>query len=1503
MSKTIDNRVVEMGFDNKQFETGVKTSVSSLDTLKKSLNLDSSAKSLLNLSNVGKNFSLENIASGVQNVSSKFSALGVIGFTVLQNLTNSAINLGKKLLQSLTAPIKTGLAEYETQINAIQTVLANTASKGTTLEEVNAALDKLNTYADKTIYNFTEMTKNIGTFTAAGVDLQTSVDSIKGIANLAAVSGSNSQQAATAMYQLSQAISSGTVRLMDWNSVVNAGMGGQVFQDALKETARVNGIAVDDMIAKNGSFRESLQEGWLSSKILTETLAKFTGDLNAEQLKSIGYTEEQIAGIIKLGQMANDAATKVKTFTQLKETIQESLVSGWAQSWRIVMGDFEEAKSFFTEVSETLGPLIQSSSDARNKVLQDWKDWGGRGVLIDALRRGFEGLLSIIAPIKEAFVDIFPPKTLESLISLTRNIWWFADGLKISGETADQIKRIFSGLFAALDIAKQIVVALVTAFFDLAGAVAPSGDSILEFLARIGDYVVNLREAIKTNDIFNTAIQKIKTTVDLVKNGIISFATGVKEKFDEVKKLFSGLFKGVDTSGIDTFFDKISLRFEPLKALFKGVAFLLKGFLKLAQKASPLLFKLASSIGSFVSDFVSSVVEGAANLDFSKIFDAINSGLILTLILAIKNFVNKGSGILGEASGIFSGITGILDGVRGSLEAWQQNLKAKTLLLIASSIGILTISLIALSTIDSKKLTMALGAVTTMFLELMGAMALYSKVSGISGGAGAGLGLVTLSVAILIMAGAISKLAKLKPEELDQGLGAVAALSIGLVAVSKLMSKNTSSILTGAIGLIAFAAALSVLVGVVEKIGSLDPLTITNGLIGVGVMLAEIVAFMKLVDLDKMGIAKGIGLLILAGSIVVMASAVEKFANMDPNKMTQGLVALGLILAQLAIFTKITGSGAGFIATAVGMVILGGAILIFSEAISRLGNLSWEEIAKGLVGMAGSLLIIFAAIKLFPKNMILTGLGLVIIASSLVILSKALTTLGGMTWDEIARGLTVLAGSLAILTLALYAMQGTIMGSVAILLAASALAILAPALQVLGSMSLGEIGASLLVLAGVFVILGIAGYALTPVIPTLLGLGTSMLLIGVAAVLVGAGLLAFSVGLSAIAVSGAAAAVAIVAMITTILGVIPVIIKTLIDAIIVFGEGIIKATPVVRDAILALLLAVLDIIIKVTPKLLQALTILLKGLIKLIIDVVPDFIDAVLFLLGELLTKIAEKMPDFVQSGFDILIAFLEGIRDNIADVVTVVSEIVVEFLNAVADNLPEVIQAGWDFIIDFINGMADSVDKNMKPLLTAIGRLATSIIDGLVEGIGNGAKAVLKALSDVVTAAIDAIKKKLGIASPSTVFAKIASWIPLGIVVGINKFKSKVISTMSNLGNATAKAMSDAISKIDDILNVNTDMSPTIRPVLDLSEIISGKKEIDRIIGAVGLNVVPVVDRGQIVARNFIKDNGVGGQINTPSSTISLTQINNSPIPLSRIEIYRQTRNQLLALKGLVKI
>jgi tape measure domain-containing protein len=411
-TKEIDERVVSMRFDNEQFEKGTRQTLSTIEKLKSALKFGSVSSGFKNIASetnvVNKN--MEVLGQGVRSIQREFDSLSVIGATALVRLTNSAIDTGKMIANALTLePVKTGFDEYETKMGSIQTILTNTKSKGTTLDEVIEALDTLNIYADKTIYNFKEMTRNIGTFTAAGIGLEDAVSSIQGIANLAAASGSTSQQASTAMYQLSQALASGTVKLMDWNSVVNAGMGGELFQEALKETAREYGEDVDAIIEANGSFRESLKDGWLTADVLNTTLSKFTKEGAAAyaqaMLESGEYTQEQADALKEQAEMMEDAATKVKTLTQLWDTLKETAQSGWAKTWEIIIGDFDQAKELFTSINNVLSPWLDRIANARNDLLSaalgdtsKWEDMLGYinsfGVSTKAFEKELENVVN-----------------------------------------------------------------------------------------------------------------------------------------------------------------------------------------------------------------------------------------------------------------------------------------------------------------------------------------------------------------------------------------------------------------------------------------------------------------------------------------------------------------------------------------------------------------------------------------------------------------------------------------------------------------------------------------------------------------------------------------------------------------------------------------------------------------------------------------------------------------------------------------------------------------------------------------------------------------------------------------------------------------------------------------------------------------------------------------------------------------------------------------------------
>ena len=1277
MSTTIDERVVEMRFDNKQFEQNIQTSLSSLDKLKKSLNLEGAAKGLETVNDAANKCSgnMSPLSNAVETVRVRFSALEVMAITALQNITNSALAAGKNLVSAFTIdPIKTGFEEYETQINAVQTILANTSSKGTTLDQVNNALDELNHYADMTIYNFTEMTRNIGTFTAAGVDLDTSVAAIKGIANLAAVSGSNSQQASTAMYQLSQALAAGTVKLQDWNSVVNAGMGGQVFQDALKETAKVHGIAIDEMIKDEGSFRETLSKGWLTSDILTETLAKFTGDLNEDQLRTMGYTDDQIKSIMEMGKTANDAATKVKTFTQLFDTLKEAAQSGWTQSWEIIVGDFEEAKELLTEVSDTFSAVINASADARNKMLQDWKDLGGRTMMIEAVKNVFEGLVSVAKPVREAFNEIFPPMTGKQLAEITERIRDLTAKFKMGEESSKNLKNTFKGVFAVLDIVGQAFKAVAGGVGELIGLFLPAGNGVLSLTGSFGEYLVKLDETVKKTDIFGKAVS---TVVDIVKT-VITFVKTAGEKVKEFGKAAGEKF---DFPGFELFHSFLERVHDRMAQIGDGagkmksgviVAFEMMGealekckFLKVMEALWTAVKVIAGGIADAVGTMMGTLAEKLGNADFSGVLDILNSIAVGGIALSVSKFLKSVTEPLEGLNGVLEGVTGILDGVRGCFEAYQTNLKAGTLLKIGAAIALLAGSVVAISLIDSDKLSASLGAITVLFANLLGAMAIFNKISSDTGKVSkACTAMIAMSVAVSILAGALKKVSDLDWGELARGLVGIAGLTTIVVASSKAMASSQKQVMKGATSLIIFGAAIKILASACEDLSKLQWDELGRGLTGVGVLFAEIAVFLRVAKFNGKMISTATGIVILSAAMKVLASACKDFGQMEWSEIGKGLAGIGGLLAELAVFTNLAGNAKHVMSTGVALIAIGAAMKIFASAVKDFGQLQWDEIGRGLTAMGGALAEVAIAVNLMPKNMIGIGTGLVIVGGALETIANCMSKFGGMQWEEIGRGLTVMGGALAELAISLNFMKGTLGGSAALLVASGALAILAPVLSILGALSWEAIAKGLISIAGAFTIIGVAGAVLTPLVPTILALSGAFALIGVGVLTIGAGLLAAGTGLSALAIgftalatAGAAGATAIVAALTVIVtgiaGLIPAVLTKVGEGIIAICKVIAAGAPAIGEAVKAVVLTLIDVFVSCVPQLADGALQLVVGVLAALVTYTPQIVDlAFKFLIG-ILDGIASNLPSLIKAGVDVLVAFFAGIVDALRGIDT----------------------------------------------------------------------------------------------------------------------------------------------------------------------------------------------------------------------------------------------------------
>lgn len=1384
MSTTIDERVVEMRFDNKQFESNVQTSLSTLDRLKKSLNLSGAAKGFDEIDSASKKVNMNGLANAVESVRLKFSALEVMAVTALANITNSALNAGKRIVSALTIdPIKTGFQEYETQIGAVQTILANTQHEGTNLQQVNRALDELNTYADKTIYNFTEMTRNIGTFTAAGVNLQTSVDSIKGIANLAAVSGSTSQQASTAMYQLSQALAAGKVSLMDWNSVVNAGMGGKVFQDALVRTSELLGTGAKNAINMYGSFRESLTKGeWLTTEVLTETLKQFAGAYSEADLIQQGFSESQAKEIAQMAKTAEEAATKVKTFTQLWDTLKESAQSGWTATWEILIGDFEEAKDLLSEVSETIGNVIGEAAQARNDLLSGglssgWKQLLNQGIadeagyiesiqevarksgdafdkmvadsdnFSDALKKGLQegvissdtlsdavhnlrdkmtgmsqeerkaagytsemveqiekldeglkngsvsmdeftekilkpsgrenliqsiwnaakGLMSVIAPIKEAFRDIFPPMTSEQLYAFTEALRNLTERMKLSETTSENLKRTFKGLFAVLDIIKQAVTAVFNAVGSLLGGVGDLGAGILGVTGTFGDWLVKLDEFIKQGDVFNKVLGTIVSVIKTVATAIRDFVKVVAEKiafpgFELLHSLLERLHARMSQIGdaAGGMKSSVSSAFEAM-----GNALANCQFMQLLQAIWDAVKTIAGGIADAMGKVGSSLIDSIGNADFSGVIDLLNGISFGAIAVGITKFVGAIKEQLDSIGSIKESFIGILDSVRGCFEAYQSQLQAGTLLKIASAIAILVASLVALSLIDSAKLSAALGAITVLFADLMASMAIFNKISGMASGViRSTTAMLAISTSVLILASALKKLGDLDAKQLATGLTGVAGLTATMIVAAKSLGKGGPTIIKGASQMVIFAAAIKVLASSCEDLSALDWEGLAKGLVGVGVLLAEVSLFMNTAKFSGQSVTTATGIVILSGAIKILASACEDFAQMNWGEIGRGLTSIGIVLAEIVAFTRLTGNAQHVIATSAALIGIGAAMKILAAAVKDFSAMNWSELAVGLVGMAGALATVTIAVNFMPKNMIAIGTGLIAVSTALLIMASALENMDGMEWNEIAKGLVALGGSLGIMAVGLRAMTGTLSGSAAMLVAASALAILTPVLSILGAMSWTAIVKGLVSLAGAFTVIGVAGAVLTPLVPTILGLSGAMALIGVAVLGLGAGLLAAGTGLSAIAVgftalaaAGTAGATAVVASLTVIItgiaDLIPAIVAKIGEAIVEFCKVIANSAGEIGNAVKEVVLTLVDVLVECVPAIADGALKLIAGVLEALVQYTPQIVDSLFQFLIGVLEGIARNLPGLIQAAIDVLMAFFAGIVDALKGIDT----------------------------------------------------------------------------------------------------------------------------------------------------------------------------------------------------------------------------------------------------------
>lgn len=737
MSKQIDERVVEMRFDNAQFEKNVSTTMSTLEKLKQSLNLTGAAKGFEDINTAVKKVDMNGLANGIDTVSLRFNALYTVADQTLRNITNRIEQVIDRTLKMFTIePVTTGFNEYELKMGSVQTIMAST---GESLDTVNKYLNELNEYSDRTIYSFSDMTNNIGKFTNAGVKLEDAVLAIKGISNEAAVSGANANEASRAMYNFAQALSAGYVKLIDWKSIENANMATVEFKKYLLEAAEASGTVkkqangmykvlstnaqgstFDQLIDATHYFNDSLNYQWMTTDALVNTLK--------------AYADETT----DIGKKAYASAQDIKTFSQMMDTLKESAQSGWAMTWELIIGDFETAKKTWTVVGQTIGAMIDSMSDSRNNLLKgalasNWDkliekiteagvsandfDKSLRNVLkihgkdVDALIEKHGSLEQVFR--KETWGSEYLKEALAGINSELVDLTGIKEGLKM-GSTGEDVKKIQKALkeagYQCGKFGEQL-----DGVDGIIGKVTES--SIKAFQKAKGLQVTGIvdKETLKALEETNKKTIKLEGSIDdLVKGiselggrevaieGLKNIFESLKTIFEAVKKAWDNVFKGFKSTDLynvivrfrdftkelkinkDTV-DKITNTFEGLFTVLKIVKDVFSTVVSAGAKLAWHVFKpLASttlSVTSAMGKFIKSAGSSISTVfkPMEKVIDSIIK-FIGTLAETIGTFVSESIDSLSEFEFIkdigkwFSDVADTISGAINNITSYLSNI-------------------------------------------------------------------------------------------------------------------------------------------------------------------------------------------------------------------------------------------------------------------------------------------------------------------------------------------------------------------------------------------------------------------------------------------------------------------------------------------------------------------------------------------------------------------------------------------------------------------------------------------------------------------------------------------------------------------------------------------------------------------------------------------------------------------------------------------------------------
>ena len=1475
----VDERIVKMVFDNSDFAQKIQGTINSITQLNKATDQVAN-NSGSGISAMSKAFQQAEITATQAGFHIRDVWLKVASILEYQ-IAGKIINVGKKIASAMTFEgIADGFKEYELKMGSVQTIMAGT---GASLEQVNGYLEELNRYSDKTIYSFADMTNNIGKFTNAGVELEDAVLAIKGIANEAARSGANANEASRAMYNFSQALSAGYVKLIDWKSIENANMATKEFKDTLLEMAvacgtvekgedgmykvlskNAQGATMKESISATKNFNDSLAYQWMTTDVLTKTMKVYATDVRdmtqAEkeayeaELKQMGLSDQQIAEFEKLGSAATDAASEVKTFSMLIDTLKEAIGSGWAQTWEILIGDFEEAKRLWTEVSNVLGGLIDETSKSRNELLKGWDALGGRAVLLNSLKRAFEAVLAVVKPISEAFRNIFPPMTAKKLLDITKSIQRFSASLMISEETANKVKQAASGFFAIFDIGAKFVSALVKALLPATKGVSSIGGLFLDLAARIGNFLTKVDIVITKTDLFNRVFKKIgdtiKPVIDIIKGGfsgakdlVVAFLDGFNEKAGTAVasgSLLKGIFESIG-NGLKNLFKRI----QSLSPLFSGLLSLIKG-----------LGNVLGTVFKQIGDSLSGINfggNGAAGL--SSLFNALLSGGIMySLYSGVKQFSKFGEGF-----------NQVLDGLGNALDSFGKKIGSETLLNAAKAVGILAASLIAVSLIDSNKLTGATAAITALVGSLAGAITLLMKATnsfstkdvsktfsifgkdlfGINASkmiemsvtlGAVSKALVAMGTAVLLMSVGLKVVSSAaEGGHLWDSFAVVSLMLAELTGVVILLgkfggkaNKGAGQLMKMTEALILMAAALKIVSSVVESGVAWQSLAILS------IMLGELTGIVLLVEnfgkYKMTGMAALISLAISLNLCVIALKSVSDALGTEGNHIWESLGIITLMLVELAAITVLMSKFGGFAALGgAGAIMAAAAVLILVQSLKQINDLlsgSDNHVWQAL-GVIGASLVILAAGLAAMSGSIPGAAGLLVASAALVILGGALKIMGSLSLAEIGKGLLAMAGSMIILAAGLTAMVLALPGAAALVVAAAGLTILAGVLKVLGGMKIGEIIQALAAMAVALGGIAVISTALSIASPFILAFSAALLVFGVALASTGVGLTLFSAGLQALVAIVPLGVQAIDMLAKCLLNLIPIIAEKLMDALAILCQKIVEYAPIFTEATIVIIGSILDAIVASNIKFGQAVLSLVTGMIKVLTDNVPTMAKAGSDFIIAYLKAISNEIPRIVDEAYKCAIALIHGladaIRNNNPELIAAVDDLMDAVVQAISQWLVEFTPLGLLIPENVKKGVSDgtfnvkgAAEKMMGDVVEAIrsffGKFkeaAEYVIGGLIEGLkGSAAGKAVSAAMELGGKVIEGLNSKKGLDenSPSEKARQSGEYVAEGLADGIKDGTPGAVDASETLGDKTIGALSDKFTSGADDISTSTD-------------------------------------------------------------------------------------------------